>query len=39
MSNSKTIYMIGNGFDLHHFLPTSYHDYKKYLDSIDHELS
>lgn len=38
MSNSKTIYMIGNGFDLHHFLPTSYHDYKKYLDSIDHEL-
>ncbi|MBR6755416.1 MAG: hypothetical protein IKM15_00470, partial [Peptococcaceae bacterium] len=27
----KKLYIIGNGFDLHHGLPTSYADYKKFL--------
>lgn len=39
----KTIYLIGNGFDLHHKFPTRYKDYKEFLtvedcgvvDSID----
>lgn len=25
------LYIIGNGFDLHHGLPTSYGDYKRFL--------
>ena len=29
----KKLYIIGNGFDLHHGLPTSYADYKKFLQN------
>ena len=28
---SASLYIIGNGFDLHHSLPTSYGDYRKFL--------
>ncbi|WP_339560813.1 bacteriophage abortive infection AbiH family protein [Pseudomonas sp. EA_65y_Pfl1_P113] len=35
--NSKTLYIIGNGFDLHHGMPTGYSDFKKYLAKADDE--
>lgn len=28
---NESLYIIGNGFDLHHSLPTSYGDYRKFL--------
>lgn len=31
----KTLYIIGNGFDLFHGLPTSYLDYAKWLEETD----
>lgn len=34
----KYVYIIGNGFDCHHGLPTSYCDFKKYLDCLNSEL-
>lgn len=27
----KKLYIIGNGFDIHHGLKTQYRDYKEYL--------
>lgn len=30
----KTLYIIGNGFDLYHKFPTSYKDFKNYLQSL-----
>ena len=35
--DAKTLYIIGNGFDLHHGLPTRYSDFKAYLEVVDHE--
>jgi len=32
------LYIIGNGFDLHHGIKSSYWDFKEYLDDIDFEL-
>lgn len=32
------LYVIGNGFDLFHRLPTSYEDFRKYLKSNDEEI-
>ena len=37
MNNNK-LYIIGNGFDLHHGIKSSYWDFKEYLDDIDSEL-
>jgi hypothetical protein len=37
MINSK-LYIIGNGFDLHHGIKSSYWDFKEYLEDIDWEL-
>ncbi|MBR4597312.1 MAG: hypothetical protein IKO42_02815 [Opitutales bacterium] len=30
--NFQTLYIIGNGFDLHHGLKTSYNDFKDFLE-------
>ena len=35
---SESLYIIGNGFDLHHSLPTSYGDYKSFLQKRDPNL-
>lgn len=35
---SKTLYIIGNGFDLHHGLPTQYWRFKNYLEKVDREV-
>lgn len=32
---TKTLYIIGNGFDLHHGMPTLFSDFKRYLERID----
>lgn len=34
----KTLYVIGNGFDLHHNLPTQYSNFSKYLEKTNIEL-
>lgn len=34
-NNIETLFIIGNGFDLHHNLKCSYDDYKKYLSQND----
>ena len=34
----KKFYIIGNGFDLHHGLRTSYHDFAEYLEKSNNEL-
>ncbi len=36
--NIDTLYIIGNGFDLYHNLPTSYRDFHKYLVTSNTEL-
>lgn len=35
--NAKTLYIIGNGFDLHHGMPTSLSSFKRYLAQVDDE--
>jgi hypothetical protein len=35
---SQTLYIIGNGFDLHHGLPTQYWRFKEYLERSDREV-
>ncbi|WP_353232299.1 bacteriophage abortive infection AbiH family protein [Pseudomonas helleri] len=35
--NARTLYIIGNGFDLHHGMPTRYLDFKKHLLEVDRE--
>ncbi|MCY7261899.1 bacteriophage abortive infection AbiH family protein [Pseudomonas protegens] len=35
---SQTLYIIGNGFDLHHGLPTQYWRFKDYLEKVDREV-
>lgn len=32
---AKTLYIIGNGFDLHHGMPTFFSDFKRYLERAD----
>lgn len=34
----ERLYIIGNGFDLHHYLKTSYHDFALYLKENDRKL-
>ncbi|RDL16215.1 bacteriophage abortive infection AbiH family protein [Pseudomonas jessenii] len=34
----RTLYIVGNGFDLHHFLPTKYEHFKNYLKATDWEI-
>ena len=34
----KRLYIIGNGFDLHHGIPSSYRDYRKWLEENDRDL-
>ena len=38
MIDMKKLYIIGNGFDLHHGLKTSYHDFGNYVKENDSEL-
>lgn len=38
MCSTKRFYLIGNGFDLHHHLPTRYSDYKQFVKEIDSDL-
>ena len=33
MDNLRHLYIIGNGFDLHHKIDSSYHDFKKWLQT------
>lgn len=35
LCSTKRFYLIGNGFDLHHHLPTLYSDYKQFAKEID----
>lgn len=35
---NRVLYIIGNGFDLHHGLKTSYKDFRKYLESTNEDL-
>lgn len=39
MKEIKTLYIIGNGFDLHHDIPSSYYDYMHWLKCIYPELA
>lgn len=34
----KTLYVIGNGFDLHHEIPSRYADFKAFCEKKDHNL-
>ncbi|MES3710392.1 bacteriophage abortive infection AbiH family protein [Pseudomonas putida] len=34
---TKTLYVIGNGFDLHHGMPTNFSDFKQFLRQVDQE--
>lgn len=31
------LYIIGNGFDIAHGLPTQYWDFRKYLEKVDYD--
>ncbi|MBB4373742.1 hypothetical protein GGD63_006570 [Bradyrhizobium sp. cir1] len=33
---SETLYIIGNGFDLHHGIQSSYRAFGEYLKAVDH---
>ncbi|WP_265468328.1 AbiH family protein [Aeromonas salmonicida] len=33
--DTQTLYIIGNGFDLHHGLPTQYKHFKDLLNMVD----
>lgn len=35
---AKNIYFIGNGFDLHHLIPSSYKNYAEWLNNFDYSL-
>jgi len=35
---SRTLYIIGNGFDLHHNIKSSYCNFKKYIERVDNQL-
>jgi len=30
------LFVIGNGFDLHHGIPSRYSDFGEYIQSVDH---
>ena len=34
-----TLYITGNGFDLHHGIPCKYADFKKYCEEQDEEMA
>lgn len=36
--NRKTLYIVGNGFDLHHGIPSSYSEFGQYLSEHDHDI-
>jgi hypothetical protein len=36
--NKKKLYIIGNGFDLHHGIPSAYSNFRDYVESNDNEL-
>lgn len=36
--NMKTLYIVGNGFDLHHGIPSSYREFGEYLSEHDHDI-
>lgn len=38
LHNSRLLYIIGNGFDLHHQIPCSYTDFGRYVQNIDSSL-
>lgn len=35
---SQTLYIIGNGFDRYHGLPTQYWQFKEHLKRVDREI-
>lgn len=35
---NKRLYVVGNGFDRHHGLPTGYTDFCRYVKETDNEL-
>jgi hypothetical protein len=35
LERAKHLYIIGNGFDLHHHIPSSYNDFKEWLEDND----
>lgn len=37
--NAKRLYLIGNGFDLHHGLPSTYNDFEAFVEKKDPSLS
>ncbi len=39
MAMFKSLYIIGNGFDLFHGIPSTYYDFKEYLEEQDAEVS
>lgn len=38
LPNSRLLYIIGNGFDLHHRIPSSYADFGRYVSGFDPSL-
>lgn len=36
--DTQTLYIVGNGFDLHHGLPTQYKHFKAFLKNVDREV-
>ena len=34
----ESLYIIGNGFDIHHGIPSRYSDFKEYLSNVDNDL-
>lgn len=37
MNPSASLYIIGNGFDLHHGIPSNYRDFGHYLAAVDRD--
>jgi hypothetical protein len=38
LPNTQLLYIIGNGFDLHHRIPSGYNDFGRYVSNIDPSL-
>lgn len=37
MNTSTSLYIIGNGFDRHHSIPSDYRDFGSYLAAVDRD--
>jgi hypothetical protein len=38
LPNTQLLYIIGNGFDLHHRIQSSYADFGRYVSNVDSSL-